>query len=384
MTDAYRAYDPNERFSRAKGETAPPLLFVSPSRYVQSPGALGRLGELLADLTGTGTRVGLLITPGRRQTLFATVSASLQREGLLLIDETFRGESSRGEVERVTARFRAEAVGVVVGIGGGKCLDTARMAANRLGARVVTVPTTASTDAPTAAVSVLYREDGVFETVEYSRLNPLLVLADESVLAGAPPRYLSAGMGDAYSTYFEARCCQENPAALTGRGARPTMGALAIARQCRDQLTAHGTAALQELREDHPGPAFRHIVEANILLSGLGFESGGLAAAHAVAQGLTVCPELHRNFLHGELVAVGVIAHLLLERRRDEAVAAGEFLRSVGLPTHLKDLGFDPAQRAGELDMIVESSLQVPFIRTEPMPVSAGMLREALLQAFTI
>ncbi|MBP7866263.1 MAG: glycerol dehydrogenase [Acidobacteria bacterium] len=376
-------YDPNRRFADTTGGRSVPLLFMAPSLYVQSPGAVGRLGEFLADLAGTGTRVGVVITPGRRKALMETVSGSLRAAGLKHTDVTFAGESSLREVERVTGVFQAASIDLVVGIGGGKCLDTARMAANRLGVRVVTVPTTASTDAPTAAVSVIYHDDGVFDRVEFSRTNPLLVVADETVLADAPPRYLAAGMGDAFSTWFEARCCMDNPAARTGRGARPTQGALAIAAQCREQLLAHGPAALAELRAGAPGAAFSRIVEANILLSGLGFESGGLAGAHAVAQGLTACPGLHRDFLHGELVAVGVTAHLLLEERPGEAAAARDFLRSVGLPVHLGDLGFDPGARAGEFDVVVEAILRVPFILAEPMAVSAGMMRSALLRALS-
>jgi len=381
MSRGYQPYEPGHCFADPDG--APPLLFVSPSQYVQAPGAIRRLGGYLAELLGPGTRAGVLITPGRRRALLDTVAESFRQAGLGLADLTFAGESSLTEVERVTAAFRAQGVHAVVGIGGGKCLDTARLAANRLGAPAVTVPTTASTDAPTAAVSVIYRDDGVFDRVEFSRTNPLLVLADETILAAAPPRYLAAGMGDAFSTYYEARCCLQNPAARTGRGARPTMGALAIARQCREQLLAHGPAALAELRDGLPGAAFRHIVEANILLSGLGFESGGLAGAHAVAQGLTVCPELHRHFLHGELVAVGVMVELLLEDRLEEAAAARDFLISIGLPTHLGDLGFDPEYRAAQFSDIVAAILRVPFLQSEPMPVSAGMMRAALLRAMT-
>ncbi len=384
MTHLYQEYDPNRRFADTTDGVAVPMLFVSPTQYIQSPGAIHRLGLFLADLVGPEARVGVLITPGRRRAVFAAVADSVGEANLTMTDATFAGESTRSEVERVTAVFREQSVNIVIGIGGGKCLDTARMAANRLGARAVTIPTTASTDAPTAAVSVLYREDGVFDRVEYSRTNPLLVVADETILAAAPPRYLVAGMGDAFSTYYEARCCMQNPAARTGRGGRPTMGALAIARQCREQLLAHGVAALQELSAGCPGVAFSQIVEANILLSGLGFESGGLAAAHAVAQGLTACADLHRKFLHGELVAVGVMAQLMLEDRMDEAAAAREFFRAVGLPTHLGELDFDPGTQAGELDEIITGSLRVPFIQAEPMPVSAELLRAALLRAGTL
>jgi len=221
----------------------------------------------------------------------------------------FEGESTLAEVDRVSGIFRESkgSVQAVIGVGGGKCLDAARMAANRLGKPMVSVPTTASTDAPTAAHSVIYDEQGGFVEVEFSVVNPLMVLVDLDVIAASPIRYLVAGMGDAFSTYYEARCCMDNPRALTARGGRPTQAALAIARQCRDVLLEFGVSALEEVRSGSAGDAVSRIVEANILLSGIGFESGGLAGAHAVAQGLTASHDLHSHFLHGELVAIGVM-----------------------------------------------------------------------------
>ena len=173
----------------------------------------------------------------------------------------------------------------------------------------------------------------------------------------------------------------ENPAALTARGARPTMAALAIARQCHVVLLEHGVEALQELKSGCIGSAFSRIVEANILLSGIGFESGGLAGAHAVAQGLTVCSDLHKKCLHGELVAIGVMSQLIMEKRIDEAQDTASFFKAVGLPLHLEQLGFDPIKRNAELDEIVRRSLEVPFMKCEPFEVTHNLLKSAIIEA---
>lgn len=295
----------------------------------------------------------------------------------------FQGESTLGEVKRVAAFFEGPGPepAVLIGIGGGKCLDTARMVASRLSVPAVTIPTTASTDAPTAAHSVIYDERGVFANVEFSATNPLIVLVDLDIIAAAPPRYIIAGMGDAFSTFYEARCCMENPDARTARGARPTMAALAIARQCRDLLLNYGTAALDEIRSGRCSAALANVVEANILLSGLGFESGGLAGAHGVAQGLTACSDLHINCLHGELVAIGTMTQLIMEERMDEAEQTARFFKDVGLPLHLTQLGFDPLQRESELNNIVQHSLNVFFIRYEPFKISHNFLKAAIIKA---
>lgn len=49
-------------------------------------------------------------------------------------------------------------------------------------------------------------------------------------------------------------------------------------------------------------PAVEKIIEANTLLSGIGFESAGLAGAHAIHNGLTVLEECHHMY-HGAKAA---------------------------------------------------------------------------------
>jgi glycerol dehydrogenase len=376
-----RMPDPNSLYRKVPDQGEPVQLFTSPSQYIEGRGVINLLGEYLS-LSVSGS-VAVLITPGRDPVLGGIVERSLRGAGFGVKKIIFRGESTLGEAERVAAFCSGPGprVHALIGIGGGKCLDTARMAASRLDVPVITVPTTASTDAPTAAHSVVYDEQGVFVDLEFRATNPLLVLADLDILAAAPPRYIIAGMGDAFSTFYEARCCMENKEARTARGARPTMAALAIARQCRDILLAYGRAALDEIGASRPGEAVARIVEANILLSGIGFESGGLAGAHGVAQGLTACRDLHANCLHGELVAIGVMTQLIMEKRMDEAEQAARFFKDTGLPLHLAQLGFDPLTRDADLDAIVQRSLNVFFIHYEPFEITHRSLKAAMLEA---
>jgi glycerol dehydrogenase len=373
--------DPNATYQKFPDDAEPIGLFVSPSQYIQGRGVIRLIGEYLSLCVSGGS--GVVITPGRHRVLGDIINRSLGAAGLSATQTIFQGESTLVEAERIAAFFKGSGreANVLIGVGGGKCLDATRMAASRLGVPAVTVPTTASTDAPTAAHSVIYDENGVFAALEFCATNPLLVLVDLEIIAEAPPRYLVAGMGDAFSTFYEARCCMENPAARTARGGRPTMAALAIARQCRDILLDYGTAALEEIKSRRKGEALARIAEANILLSGIGFESGGLAGAHGVAQGLTACEDLHRNCLHGELVAIGVLTQLVMEKRMEEAQQAARFFKAVGLPLHLGQLGFDPVRRGAELNDIVQSSLGVFFIRYEPFELTPDLLKAAILEA---
>ena len=122
------------------------------------------------------------------------------------------------------------------------------------------------------------------------------------------------------------------------------------------------------------------VVEANTLLSGLGYESGGLAASHAVAQGYTVLEQVHQRFLHGEMVAMGVLAQLMLEADAEEASRAANFFATVGLPVHLGQLGLGSGDDDA-LASVVEGAMAFPFLGNMPGEVDHRALRRAILDA---
>lgn len=137
----------------------------------------------------------------------------------------------------------------------------------------------ASTDAPCSALSVLYHEDGTFDRYTYFSKNPALVLVDTSIISKAPARFTASGLGDALATNVEARRTRN---AINTGGGLPASVSVAIGQQCEDILFRYGKLAYEANKAHCITPAFEAVVEANTLLSGLGFESGGLAAAHAV------------------------------------------------------------------------------------------------------
>ena len=96
-------------------------------------------------------------------------------------------------------------------------------------------------------------------------------------------------MGDALATWFEARTCTAGKI-KNMRGVGNTLSALTLAELCYKILLADGVEAINAARNRCPNDALERLVEANTLLSGIGFESSGLAAAHAIHNGLTVLP----------------------------------------------------------------------------------------------
>lgn len=371
-------YSPFAVFVPSSESEARPRVLIAPARYVQGENALDGLGRYLGLLDAR--RAGVLITAGGRKRIGDRLERTLSAAGIESAFETFGGECSLEEIERVTAELREERVDCVLAVGGGKCVDAGKCVAFRLGVPVAVVPTLASNDAPCSALSVIYSPEGVSTGAEFFPDSPALVVVDTRIVADAPERYLVAGLGDAMATFYEAAVCFRNSEAMTAIGGRPTLAAVAIGRTCRDTLFDKGESAAAAVSESRVDEALEDVVEANTLLSGIGFESGGLAAAHGFAQSFTALPDTDANFLHGEMVAMGTLAQLAIEEREDEAERVASFFARVGLPVRLEQLAIDPADRSA-LNTVVEATLAFPFIGNLPMPVDADLLMRGLLDA---
>jgi len=348
-------------------------IFVSPSKYVQGAGEVGNLASHIADY---GKRALLVAHPDDK----ARVSAAIDACGAAIAYDGFGGECSNVEIERLRAAAVRLGCDVIVGLGGGKALDTAKSVAHFHHVPTIIVPTIASTDAPCSGSAVIYTEHGEFESYLHFRQNPDVVVVDTAIIAAAPVRFLVAGMGDAMSTWFEARACMRANAD-NNKNAKGTKAALAIARQCYETLIEDSLKAKAACEAKVVTPALENIIETNILLSGLGFESGGLAAAHAVHNGLTKLEETHRYY-HGEKVAFGTVVHLVLENAPTEEIdTVVAYFKSVGLPTCLKDLGVAKIDPARMLEVAEAAVAPGETIHHMPFPVSAADVYAAILTA---
>lgn len=348
-------------------------ILVAPRRYIQGPGVLEDLGEHVVKL---GAQPLVVVDKGIIGFLGDQIKQSLTKHLEPLI-ELFGGECSRQEITRLQKKAGANA-NVVVGIGGGKVIDTAKAVAYYLKIPVVVVPTIAATDAPTSALSVVYSETGVFAEYLFLPHNPDLVLLDTAVIAAAPPRFLASGMGDALATHFEAEACAKS-SAQTMAGGHTTLAALTLARLCYDTLLTYGEQAMWAVENKAVTPALECIVEANTLLSGLGFESSGLAAAHAIHNGLTALEGAHGAY-HGEKVAFSTLVQLVLEGRSTEEIEEViGFCLSVGLPITLGQLGVKKVD-VRDIVRVAEAATQDgETIHNMPFEVTAPMVRDAIL-----
>lgn len=362
--------------------------FICPTKYVQGEDELLNLGYFVK----TFGKKALLIADSFAKTLVTDkLEATQKKYGIELVMCDFGGECSRQEVERLKSFAKENKCACIIGLGGGKALDTSKCVA--AGSNLIICPTIAATDAPTSHSAVLYTPDHHFDDYAYFRQSPSVVLIDTTVIANAPSRFLVSGMGDALSTYFEARANVKSYSNVNAglpcgadrkKGtllAGGTMAAFAMAELCYQTLLSDGAKAKAACDNNVVTTALENIIEANILLSGLGFESGGLAAAHAIHDGLTLLPA-HTKFFHGEMVAFGTICQLVLENAdEDELYEVLDFCDTVGLPVCLKDLGTDSIDDEMLHAIAEKTCIPEESIHNMPFPVTVDMVAAAIKTA---
>lgn len=355
-------------------------ILKSPSQYVQGPDLLDQLPIYFKNL---GKHPLFLMSEGGAKRFRARLEDIFSSASFSCAFHSFTGECCWEEIHRAADHAKTAGVDVVAGIGGGKVLDTAKAVAYQLHLPVVIIPTVASTDSPCSSLSVIYQPTGEFEQYLFLDHGPNIVLVDTAIIAKAPPALLVAGMGDALATWFEARACLKSGCNNQVAG-RPTQAATALAHLCWEMLQKNGLAALEAVKQGICTPALECIVETNTYLSSVGFESGGLAAAHAIQKGFSFIPALH-NAPHGCKVAFCTIVQLVLEHSpREELQQVLAFCTSVGLPICFADLGC-PEPDPTLLRLSAEKAC-VPgsTIHHLPFPVTSEDLLAALLKADSI
>lgn len=358
--------------------------FICPTKYVQGEDELLNLGYFVKTF---GNSALLIAHPDDVNRVREKLNQTADKFQVNFVECGFTGECSRQEVARLQTVAQEKGCCCTIGLGGGKAIDTAKCVAE--GEALIIVPTIAATDAPTSHSAVLYTPEGAFDDYAYFKQSPSVILIDTTIIAAAPTRFLVSGMGDALSTYFEARATSASFSKVNAGlpcGARegacpPAQGtntALALAKLCYETLLADGVKAKIACDHNMVTGALENIIEANILLSGLGFESGGLGGAHAIHDGLTILEGSH-GYFHGEKVAFGTIVQLVLENAPiEELEEVLKFNVSLGLPICLKDIGVESVTdeellAVGEKACIPEESIHAMPFKVEPKDVVSAI-----------
>ena len=356
------------------------MAWGSPGRYIQGPGEITNLSKYT---TKFGDNVFVVIDQFFYEDLTAKLGKLYEELPGTFKTVVFNTEVSEEQIAATSAIAKEINPSVIVGIGGGKTLDTAKAVADDLHVPVIVSPTSASTDAPTSSLSVIYKPNGEHSHARHYIKNPDIVLVDSRIIADAPVRFLVSGMGDALATVFEAKANQASDSAnyIAGESGefRRTKTAMVVAQACYDMLIANGLKAKIAAERHCVTEALETIIEVNTLMSGLGFENTGCAAAHSVQEGITAVPTAGR-MLHGEQVAFGTICELIAENAPEELIdEVMNFCISVGLPITLEDVKVEATEE--NVRIIAESSVKNSYWAAQPAPVTVEAVMDIVFAA---
>lgn len=339
-------------------------LNIAPAQVLRGTHAIAQAGEAIAKL---GKRP-LLVGGDRSLSLVQTnLEPVFKQHHLKFASASYAPDCSEASLEKLREKANHHQADLIIGIGGGKALDTAKLLAHTCELPIATIPTSGATCAAWTALSNVYSDEGAFlYDVPLAKCPDLLIL-DYSLIQTAPQRTLVAGIGDAIAKWYEA-------SVSSGHSEQTLLiAAVQQARVLRDILLQKSVTALQE----PGGETWREVVDATVLLAGVVGGIGGAqcrtVAAHAVHNGLTHVSATHGT-LHGEKVAFGILVQLRLEEmlQGNQLAAAArqqllKFYGDIGLPQTLNHLGLENVtltelKRAAELACNERSDIhRLPF-----------------------
>jgi glycerol dehydrogenase len=311
-------------------------LLIAPTQVLRGQECLTNSGEVIARFGKRPLIVGGKHTFKLIESRFKPIEQKYQ---LISHQVSYSPDCCENSLTNLHQQVQSHHADFIIGVGGGKALDTAKLVAHRCQLPIVTIPTSAATCAAWTALSNVYSDRGAFQyDVSLDRCPDLLIL-DYSLILEAPKQTLVAGIGDAIAKWYEASVSSGDSQDTL------TIAAVQQARVLRDILLQKSSMALK----NPGGEEWQAVVDATVLLAGVIGGLGGAncrtVAAHAVHNALTHLEETHHK-LHGEKVAYGILVQLRLEEMiQNNQLATSsrqqllKFYQEIGLPCSLEDLG---------------------------------------------
>lgn len=325
-----------------------------------------------------GTQIALIGGRTALEVIQADFEAAISQTPLEVVETLwYGGECSPKQINQLVEQLKTQSVDMIFGVGGGRALDTAKAVANQLHKPLFTIPTIAATCAATTKLSVVYNEQGIFETFYFYEEPPKHVFIESKLIAQAPHQYLRAGMGDTIAKHYECTLASRGYALDHNSGL-----AVAMSKMCVTPLLEYGVKAMADCEANRISFELEQVILANIITTGLVSmlieEDYNGALAHSLFYGLTTLPHIEANYLHGDVVGYGVLVQLMMDQQKEEAQKLYVFYEAIGIPVCLAQI--EVADEIEVLEPVLENVLTQPDMEVLPYPVSTKMLFEAIKQ----
>lgn len=293
-----------------------------------------------------------------------------------IIDEIVYGKECFAEnIKAIFEKYKYKNADFVIGVGGGKAIDTAKGVAHLLNVPVVTAPTIASNCAASSAMSVVYTKDHVFEGFWHYKKPAYHCFINTEVISNAPYKYIRAGIGDTLAKFYEVE--------FSSRNAKKTYSdemAISISRMCNTPLFSNAKEAIDDCKSkkitDALSNTARIILISTGMVSMLVNEKYNGAVSHALFYGLTNIKGFEEKFLHGDVIGYTTIVQLVLDKKIDEAKKLKAFLENIEIKTTLKECGIIP--KRDEFEAVLCGAMADPDMEVIPYEITKDMLYNAI------
>lgn len=348
-------------------------------RFLFGRGVYGRFPALCRELGKTFVVVGGVT--GMEKGLPSLTEALKGTDMELLAALPFGGACTQTAMDRLTAEITPMKPDFIVGMGGGKAIDTAKGVAFAMQLPLVSLPTLVSNCAPITALSVVYREDGPFDRFMFFDGPPALTMVDLEIAAHAPDKYFRAGMGDTLAKHLESTFSARGDKLGEGMDHMSAIG-VALSSTCYGPILQYGREALDEVLRHEAGPAMeicaRSIIVSAGLVSLMANDDYNCALAHATCYGLQLFDHVEENCLHGDLVAYGALVQLVLDGQTQQAKELQNFLKTLGTPVTLAEMNV-PLDRTLLASTLIEAATG-PDMAHIPYPITPDMVYDAMVR----
>lgn len=285
------------------------LAIKAVGQYIQEAGIIIKVGDYVSQVA---KKVLIISSPTAWKLTGHNVEQSLNAQGIQFCVELLKGECTLQTIQLLAEKAQQESAQAVIGIGGGRVMDTAKgvgQTANLL--PVINIPTVAATCAACSPSSVLYDDQGGRIGLINGTRAPVYVLVDSQILAHAPPRFLRAGIVDALAKWYEF-----SPYLERAEGALGLLVKTQAAKLSLESILNYGRQALRDNQQQQVTTALKNTIDAVIYIAGLAnsvkdsIPRAGIA--HEIHDSMTHHSQFH-HWLHGEKVGFALVIQALVQ-----------------------------------------------------------------------
>ena len=309
-----------------------------PREVIVGDNVLDRVGEVCTKLGFRGTAL-IVSGPITYPIAGVVVAKSATRAGLK-VDHVIVQESNEHSLAQIGESIAKSKSSLVLGVGGGKDIDLAKLGSARVSVPFMSIPTAASHDgiaSPYASIK------GGEKPYSIRAQAPVAILGDIGVIANSPYDLLAAGCGDIVAKFSAVKDWQ-----LAHKLKNEYYGdyAAELALMSAELVTRNVKEIVQRSRE-----GVRTVVEAliscGVAMSIAGSSRPCSGAEHLFSHALDIVAG--ETSLHGGRTGVGAIMCAYLHGSNWESIR--EFLQEIGAPSTAKELKVSPEQVVKALTM---------------------------------